>query len=347
MRAFDVILYDAVSAPFNPRLAEERGLGGVEWVLMLLAEALANDGLHVLVLNKWSGSWHREGAGWLEYGHVSRAFESDLSCSALVVSRWSPVPPIEARRTVFSMHDIPERWMYVDQRKWLDDGAPAVCVSSWLASKLGEVLAEDYEGNKKSRGWRREAIAPMLLDECYERGPKDQNKMVYASAAIKGATATLDVWENIREHFAETHWGELFMATNGYDDPSPADKKRMDEIAVRPLGQLPAKRIISELRGAAGLFFVNTLPETHCLIASTALALGCRCHVLATQDLAALPETLAGAPLLTTDKHGFIEQYVDAFLHPDDPRWVLPVGQVPDRTAATLLPKWREVLFDG
>ena len=210
-----------------------------------------------------------------------------------------------------------------------------VCVSTWLKDKLSEIALH----------WRREVIAPMLLDECYERGPKDQNKMVYASAAIKGLTATLDTWECIRENFQETHWGELFMATNGYDNPSDKDRKRMDEIAVRPLGQLPARRIIEELRGAAGLFFVNTFHETHCMVAATAIALGCRCHILAPTDPAALPETLAGAPLLTTSKHDFIEQYVDAFLHPDDPKWVLPIEKVPDRRARTLLPMWKEVLF--
>jgi hypothetical protein len=332
---YDVVIADGVSTPdFNPRIAEERGLGGVEWTLMLLADALGAAGYRVLVLHR--GSAFK--AGRVEYGHIARAYESKIACAALVCSRWTAPPPIIAPRVVFSYHDIPERWMFAGaQRRFLDEGAVAVCVSSWLSGKVGEI----------DTAWRRVVIAPMLLDECYEfdAAAKDQNKMVYASAAIKGAPETLDVWEEIREHFSETHWGELFMAINGYDDLSAKDVKRMNEIAVRRLGQLPARRIIHELRTAAGLFFVNTFRETHCIIASTALALGCRLHILTPPDPAALPETTAGAPLVTSSKHAFIEDYVRAFLSPRDPRWVLPRERVPDRRARALLPLWEEVLF--
>ena len=339
MSTYDVVIFDDCSAPFSPRLAVEKGLGGVEWTLMLLAEALADDGLRVLVLSNLDGSWRRPD-GRLEYGHCSRAYSEEIACDAVVVSRWSAVPPkIAARRVAFSLHDIPEKWMFAGNYKWLDKGAPAVCVSTWLAGSVGAV-------GERSGYWRCPVIAPMLLDECYERGPKDQTKFVYASAAVKGLTATIDAWALIREYFSETHWGELFVATNGYDKPSDKDAKRMAEIAVRPLGQLPARRIISELRGAAGLFFANNFPETHCVIASTALALGCRTHVLTLDDPAALPETLAGAPLLTCDKHAFVEDFVSAYLRPEDPRWLLPVDQIPDRRARALLPRWKEVLFD-
>lgn len=341
MRTFDVVIYDDVSAPFSPRIGQERGLGGVEWTLMQLATALMRDGFTVLVLSKFEGSWSTfgRGIGHLEYAHVSRAYESSLACSALVVSRWSQVPPVEFKRLAFSLHDVPEHWMFgLDQLGRLNDGAVAVCVSRWQADVLGELFVHP--------GWWRPVIAPMLLDECYTRGPKDPNKFVYASAAVKGLRATIDTWALIHEHFQETHWGTLYVATNGYDDPSPKDAKRMDELAICSLGQLPAPRIIEELRSAAGLFFVNDFPETHCLIASTALALGCRCHVLTMGDAAALPETLAGAPLLTSSRHDFIEQFVTSYLSPGDPRWVLPASEVPDRRARALLPKWKEVLFD-
>jgi hypothetical protein len=344
---FDVVIWDDHSAAFSPRLAEEKGLGGVEWTLMLLAEALADDGLRVLVLNKFDGSWRRPVVthGVLEYGHVARAFEEKLACDALVVSRWSVVPPIETKRVVFSLHDIPDRWMFRDNRRWLDDGSSAVCVSTWLAGKV-RTLDEDSDSEGRSAEWATKIIAPMLLDECYVRGPKDERQFAYLSAAVKGLPATIDAWAIVREHFSETHWGELLVATNGYDEPTLRDLKRMNELGIRSLGQLPGRRIISTLRNAAGLFFVNDYPETHCLIASTALALGCRCHVLTLGDPAALPETLAGAPLLTRSRHEFIEQFVDAYLHPG-PQWLLPESEVPDHRAAALLPAWKEVLFDA
>jgi hypothetical protein len=340
MSTYDVVIFDDASSPFSPRLAESKGLGGVEWTLMLLAQALAEDGLSVLVLNKLDGRWTHQPicqAGWLEYGHYSRAYSEKISCEALVVSRWSAVPPVAHKRVVFSMHDIPASWMFARTRKWLDEGAPAVCVSTWLAGKIGEL----------GRDWRCPVIAPMLRDECYERGPKNPNVFVYASAAVKGLPETIDTWECIREHFPETHLTELYVATNGYDKPSDTDALRMYELAIRPLWQLPARAIIAALRNAAGLFFVNSYPETHGIICSTALALGCRTHVLTLDDPAALPETLAGAPLLTRDKHAFVEDFVRAYRDSAQDTYVMPAEMVPDRRADALLPAWKEVLFDA
>jgi len=351
---YDIVLFDDCSAPFSPPLAERKGLGGVEWTLMLLAQALAEDGLEVLVLGKLDGRWTHQPicqAGWLEYGHYSRAYCERIACEALVVSRWSAVPPVAHRRVVFSMHDIPASWMFARTRKWLDEGAPAVCVSTWLADKIGEIDWTDRgphrRGHGRSGSWRRPVIAPMLVDECYERGTKNPNVFVYASAAVKGLPETIDTWELIREHFPETHLAELYVATNGYDKPSDADALRMYELAIRPLWQLPARRVIAALRNAAGLFFVNSYPETHCLIASSALALGCRTHVLTLDDPAALPETLCGAPLLTRDKHTFVEDFVRAYRDPDQETYVMPLEMVPDRRADALLPAWKGVLFDA
>ncbi len=328
---YDVILWDDVSAPFNPRIADERGLGGVEWTFILLAGALARDGLRVLVLSKGpTGSYDG-----VEYDHISRAYAEALSCRALVVSRWSQVPPVEHRRLVFSYHDVPERWVHARHQRWLDQGALAVCVSSWQARKLEEI----------GPSWFTRVIAPMLLDECYEgAAARDERRFVYASAAVKGLTPTLDTWALLKESFRELDDAEMLVATNGYDDPSEAHRaRRLPGVCF--VGQAPARRIIAALRSSAGLFFVNDYPETHCMIASTALALGVRCHVLAQNDPAALPETLAGSPLFTRSRHDFIEQFVQAYLSPRDPRWVLPRSDVPDRRAAALLPAWKEVLF--
>ncbi len=337
MKTFDIVVWDDLSAPFNPVLAEHKALGGVEWTLMLLAEALADEGLSVLVLNRSDRPWTYRPicqAGWLEYGHVSRAFVETIACRTLIVSRSSAVPPVLADRVVFSLHDIPETWMFAGQRRWLDDGAAAVCVSSWQAAKLGAIA-----------DWCRPVIAPMMLDECYARGPKDPNVFVYASAAMKGLRETIDAWALIRRLFPETHLTELWVATNGNDSPSKADAARMVDLGARSLGQLPARRMLAALRNAAGLFFVNTYPETHCIVAGAALALGCRCHVLTLADPAALPETLADSPLLTADSHAFVEQFVARYRGESD--WAMPLDRVPDRRARALLPAWKEVLLDA
>lgn len=331
MRTFDVILFDDAGHGFSPRIAAERGLGGVEWTLILLAEALARSGRDVLVLSNFDGGWIGSNC---EFGHVSRAYAESFTCDALIVSRWSAVPPIAHRRLVFSMHDIPERWMFGHAKRYLDKGAPAVCVSGWLAGKLGDI----------DQSWDKVVIPPMMFDECYARGPKTPNAFVYASAAVKGLTETIETWALIREHFQEMQLCELLVATN-YDRPSAVDDKRMADLGVRYLGQLPAREMLAALRNSAGLFYVNSFPETFCLVAAAALALGCRAHVLTLADPGALPTTLAGSPLLTSSRHEFIERFVSSYMKPDD-SLVVPAGKVPDRRMRALLPAWNEVL-DG
>lgn len=337
MRTFDVILFDDAGHGFSPRIAAERGLGGVEWTLILLAEALARSGRDVLVLSNFDGGWIGSNC---EFGHVSRAYAESFTCDALIVSRWSAVPPIAHRRLVFSMHDIPERWMFGHAKRYLDKGAPAVCVSGWLAGKLGDM----------DPAWFCPVIEPMMLDECYDRGGplagmrKDPNAFVYASSAVKGLTETIETWALIREHFQETHLCELLVATN-YDKPSAKDAKRMADLGVRYIGQLPARAMLAVLRNSAGMFYVNSFPETFCLVAAAALALGCRTHVLTLAEPGALPTTLAGSPLLTSSKHAFVERFVSSYLKPDD-SLVVPAGKVPDRRMRALLPAWNEVL-DG
>lgn len=345
-RSYDVVLYDECSSALSPRRADVEGVGGVEWSHMLLADALSREGEKVLVLSSYKGCERYDGdrSGSIEYGHVSRVFEERISCGALIVSRWSRVPAtVEAERVVFSEHDIPETWMYDHQRPWLDDGAPMVCVSPWLAHAISDVGAD---WRRTVGDWRRVVIPPMMLDECYapiEDGEKQPTKFVYASAALKGLTPSLDVWGLIREHFPETLLAELFVATNGYDDPSLNDSRRMDAMGVRPLGRLPARAIIRELRSAAGLFYVNSYSETFSMIGFAAMALGCRTHVLCLGNPGALPETLRGSRLVTTSKHDFIEDFARAYVNDAD--WAVPPGEIPDLRARALLPRWTEVLY--
>lgn len=266
---YDVILFDDCSTGFSPRIAQDKGLGGVEWTLMLLAEALAGEGLRVLVLSRLDGSWRQ---GSVEYGHIARAFEEKLSCQALVVSRWSRVPPIEHKRLAFSLHDIPERWMFAHQRRWLGEGAEAVCVSSWLADKV-RALDADSTHYRRSGVWSCHVIAPMLLDECYESGARDPDVFVYASAAVKGLPETIDTYALIRDHFPEVRTTRLLVATNGYDKPSAAETERMQKLGIEWIGQLTGRGVIAALRGAGGLFYVNSFPETHCLHPDTRVSI--------------------------------------------------------------------------
>ncbi len=335
---YDVVLYDECSSALSQRRADTEGIGGVEWSYIMLADALSREGSKVLVLSTFKGCERHVGdrSGSVEYGHISRAFESRLSCGALVVSRWSRVPAwIEAERVVFSEHDIPEQWMYDHQRPWLDKGASMVCVSPWLKREIG-----------KLGDWERRVIAPMMLDECYEPVGEDEKrptKFVYASAALKGLKQTLEVWDLIREHFPETLLAELYVGTNGYDDPSLSDTKKMEALGVRALGRLTARQMIRELRSAAGLFYVNAYTESFGMVPFAAMALGCRTHVLCLESPGALPDTLGGSRLVTTSKHDFIEDFARSYVQGGD--WTVPRGEIPDLRARALLPRWTEVLY--
>lgn len=322
---YDVIIFDSVGGPVSPRIAEERGVGGAEWTYLMLASALARSGRRVLVLSNHT----RREVGDAVFGHVSFAYETGVVCDTLIVSRWSKPPPIEAKRIVWSLHDIPQPWMFEHVSRY----AVVVPVSHWHAARVRQ-LRPDLDCRP---------IPPMLLDECYVRGEKDPNKFVYASAAMKGLAATLSIWEVLKKTYCELGAAKLYVCV-------PRDELSIDEawaqrFDVCALGQLPARRVIAELRSAVGLFYVNSYTETNCMVAGAAIALGCRPHVMCRGDPGGLPETLREHPLLTAELDPFMDDFVRCYL--DDAaatRMTPSLGDVPDRRMRALLPVWNEVL---
>lgn len=320
MADYDVIFYDRVGVACTGATPRERGLGGSEHQILLLAEALARGGKRVLVLNATREPASEAG---VEYRNHGMAAASDLECEALVVCRYSPIPPIRAQKTVVAASDIPYR--AYDHLAPLFMGArdaTLVAVSQWQATHF-------------PRTWRTVVIPNFLPDEIYARPPAPPahpRRFVYASAALKGLNETLEAWRALRPE-----GGELLVCSPGYD-ASSVDARDVAGMGARWLGSLPFHEVVELIADSAGLFYVNVFPETFCIVAALAEALGRRTHILCLEGRAGL-ETTVRSPLVTTERARFEEDFRAALEKGG------PVGERHDFSASAVVPLWRELLF--
>ena len=318
MRTYDVIFYDTIGMAYTGSTPEQGGLGGSELQVILLAEALAEHGRSVLVLNRTEENCCVNG---VEYRH-NRAGNSELSCDVLLVQRYSNLPPIRARRIIVAASDIPGN--HYDHFASLFANSPDAAL----------VAVSDWQKALFPKHWPVTVIPCILPAFVYDvKRPVNPRKFVYASAALKGLDATLAAWKELRDSGVEA---ELCVCTPGYDT---VDADLLASNGVRFLGSLPFRRVVEEIATSAGLFYVNTWSETFCIVAALAEALRRRVHILCASDPAALPQTVA-SPLVTTDRAEFLANFRAALRDPDNPRWH---GAAHDYRPDHLVPRWLEL----
>jgi tetratricopeptide (TPR) repeat protein len=328
---YDVIFYDTIGNAFTRESLKKKPSGAAEIAIVKYAHWIADRGYSVLVMN--GVRWPSEDAGVTYDNHN---VNGGLTCRALVISRYSQIPNIEAERTiVWSVDASPQSHMH--QKHLFENGlATLVCLSPWHASLF-------------PRTWPIEIIPSALPDSVYEPSKlkRDPNVFVYCSAALKGLTATLDTWSAIRSRHPEMVKAELHITTPGYDKPD------LNHIARTPgaryLGDLQSDKVERLLRASAGMFFVNTFPETFCLAAVLAEAVGCRTHILVGAEAGAIPWTVR-SPLVTSDAGEFEKEFVDYYTadpNIQDLYFTKHPGLLVkphDFRMSTIMPKWLEVL---
>lgn len=307
---FDVVYYDTVSAPFSRRLVHSRPSGGSELNHVKIVHGLSDLGYSVLVLNNLE---HGEVDGGVVYDNYRN---SDVECKTLLVSRFSDPPEsIRADRVVMAANDQFQEF----QRAKYIPGSTLVVHNDWHAANFPVE-------------WPKAIIPAIVPQELYDlhRMPKDPNKFVYASAVCKGLRATLVEWKSLKEAHPELKDAQLYVTTPGHDVLS---QDTIESYGARYLGELAPNEVVETLRDAAGLFFVNTLPETFCVIAAIAEALGCRCHVW-TKAGGAIAETVRTNQYVSCSQIAFRADFLEAYqrnftIRPQDfsPSKVMPLWE--------------------
>ncbi|MGO9837837.1 MAG: glycosyltransferase [Polyangiaceae bacterium] len=321
-RLYDVVIFDSVGMPYTGSTLRHAGLGGSEFEFILLAEALARGGHSVLVLNNTLLPASEMG---VDYVNQREALAGAFACRALVVARYSFVPPVRFDRLIVAASDLPGR-AYDHLAPYFVGAARAtlVAVSAWQRALFPPQ-------------WNALVIPNMLPDSVYSHEAKaDPARFVYASAAIKGLRETVETWQEVKRSGALAD-AELLVCTPGYD---AVDEAALRQAGVRFAGSLPFHQVVEQIAGSAGLFYVNRLPETFCIVAALAEALRRRVHILCLGEVGALRETVR-SPLVTSNREDFIRSLVEAHSSAEDPRWC---ASPKDYREGTVFPAWLAVL---
>jgi tetratricopeptide (TPR) repeat protein len=323
---FDVVYYDTVSAPFSRRMVSSRPSGGSELNHVKIVNGLADLGYSVLVLNNLE-------RGEVDGGVVYDNWRSDIvECQTLVVSRFSEPTiahvngdgiGISCDRIVMAANDQFQEF----QRAKYIPGSTIVLHNQWHAQNF-------------PADWPKAIIPAIVPQELYDlpRVPKDRNKFVYASAVCKGLRATLAEWKSLKDSHPELADAHLYVTTPGHDVLS---QETIESYGAHYLGELAPAEVVETLRDAAGLFFVNTLPETFCVIAAIAEALGCRCHVW-TRAGGAIAETVRTNLYVASDQVTFRTEFLEAYR--TERRGSSLVVEAHNFSPSKVIPLWESVL---
>lgn len=147
----------------------------------------------------------------------------------------------------------------------------------------------------------RDDIAPLLpglevgiighgVQRIERMSREDSLKLVYASAPFRGLDKALDIFERVRDANPDAALTVCSsMGMYGQPDGEWESLLRRCEQAygVRYLGALPHHELLRVMSRSHALLYPSTWPETYCMVADEALAMGC--NVIAS-PLGALPE---------------------------------------------------------
>lgn len=292
---FDVILLDMVGVPYSGLTPRYTGLGGSEFETLLLAESLAKKNLKVLILNK-------TGAISIEYGvtyyPITILDFRNFKCKNLIALRNSPIPyeKIDFDNVFIWTTDLPNNESFIHFANWCGKGRPGtlVCVSDWQKSMYPPE-------------WNVKTIYNMLPDWVYDyKAEKNKNNYIYASAAMKGLPQTIEMWkEHKKNYFLKK--ANLSVCSPGYDS---VDMDVMNKNKISFLGNLPFHDVVETIGKSGFMYYVNTHPETFCIVAALAEAVNTPVMGLCLANPGALPEVLTG-PFLTNNQEEFTKNIME------------------------------------
>lgn len=242
-----ILFLDAVGGPWDGNTPATKPIGGSELAQIQLAEALANRGHKVHVLNQahFSGTAPYQVNG-VTYGGAIDANE----VKTCILARMTSLPrQISMSRTkvIVSLtdqgpHDIADCHLVVG-------------VSQWQVNRFAAVAP---------------SVPCKVIPPIVEPGPNMVKKghYLYAGAAMKGLDETLQGWDDAGCP------GELYVATGGWGEPNQTQRDLMRELGVHYVGNLRPLAMRAAISRASYLLGAKTYPETFCAVAAIAETCG-------------------------------------------------------------------------
>jgi glycosyltransferase involved in cell wall biosynthesis len=299
-------------------------LGGSQSALCYLAEALAQLGHEVFLLNGISKETKSRGVNCLPWQQVfapNSAYQSVVNSWDVVIVLSHAGAGIKLRqllakhtRLVLWTQQVPSlgvmQGLHDKNEQAAYDGM--AFVSSWQRDRFFEAFAIAPEKTTILRN----GIAPAFAQQFNSGDRILQHKLeppilAYTSTPFRGLDLLLDIFPKIRQAYPGTRL-KVFSSKKVYQLPQSVDESEYGTLynqcrqmaGVEYLGSISQPELAQELRSVSVLAYANTFEETSCIAVMEAMASGC--HVV-TSDLAALPETTAGYGSLVSvaDVQGF------------------------------------------
>ncbi len=322
------VFLDNIDIDYTIATPYETPLGGSQSALCYLAEALAQQGHEVFLVNHATSSSQSRGV-------MVYSFDDDFSSAfapppdaAIILNRsgWaSQIKPLldpATRMILWMQHadDQPaaEGLKDAGERAQYDGFA---FVSEWQRRRFIEAFGIDGART----GVMRNAIGPRFAGlfagaESIAAVKTWPPVLAYTSTPFRGLDVLLNVFPSIRARRQGVRL-RIFSSMSVYHDPSGSDpfqhlyaQARATE-GVEYVGSLPQPLLADELKRAAILAYPCTFSETSCIAAMEALAAGCR---VVTTDLGALDETTDGFGTLVPPGPSMPEAFAEACIETID-----------------------------
>lgn len=317
---------DFIDWDYKVESAYKIPMGGTQSTLCYLAEALAQQGHDVFLLNNTSTPGMSRGVLCLSWATTSMQMLRSLELDALVIVLCAgfgvELRSFLSKNTrlilwtghahdqsgVQALHDPAERNVY--------DGI--ALVSNWQRDRFYETFGIDL-----ARTWiLHNAIGPFFCGLFPDGAPLLAQKskppvLAYTSTPFRGLDILLQVFPRIRRAVPGTRL-KVFSSMKVYQVSETDDEseygllyhKCQETEGVEYIGSLPQPDLARELRSVMVLAYPNTFAETSCIAVMEAMASGCW---IITSDLGALPGTTAGFARLVPVQ-GNWEAYKESFV---------------------------------
>jgi tetratricopeptide (TPR) repeat protein len=302
-------------------------LGGAESALCYLAEALADQGHEVYLLNDSAPPGMSRGVrcvrGTAEAVQALQPLDALVELNIVGCAKKLRPFLVGKTATVLWAHHAADQpaahRLYDPEHRAAYDGI--AFVSEWQSRQYLQHFGISQERSAVLRNAIGPAFVGLFVDGTSVVAQKSRPAVLaYTSTPFRGLNLLLEVLPEIRRRIPETRL-RVYSSMRVYQLAKVADEARYGELyrqcreteGVDYIGAVPQPELSRELRSVAVLAYPNTFEETSCIAVLEAMAAGCR---VVTSDLAALPETTAGfaslIPMFTAAGTDFRRSFVEA-----------------------------------
>jgi len=276
--------------PWNGATIYSDSLGGSESAVAFMAKALVRKGAQVTVMASGPGGVY-DGVTYVTQNEF--AYLVAAQWDVMIASRWIEIleQPWQARMRVLWVHDLPQHGTQIFANRVIT--VSAYQAAMWaLPPEVVLISRNGYDPDLYT-------IQPNRL--------RDLNKLVWASNPDRGLPIAARIFQQLRERWPEL---ELHVygrsSIYGWSDAEETKflprEDHMTNVFLHP--SLPRGRLAVEFAKAWALFYPTYWPETSCMTAIEAQALGLP---VVSAPVGALPETVKGG-ILTYDYLNAISQ---------------------------------------